>query len=146
MYNKGGQAMEIFSIEMEDKKMKIGDIINVSMRMDFEVPEEDLERNNYITPDLDVYDRQYEVSYSYPRSSGFTNVNYTDSAGCCSSYCDINEYLKDRIKEDLPFLLDYEIFDVDDTDGECQTAKIRIKAFKEEEEKEGSNYDGHLPC
>ena len=120
--------MEALTVMKKGKTINAGDIIEVYMTMEQEIPEEDL-KETYII-DTNNYDTKCRVVYEHPNNAGWTDVDYIDEAGYCS-YIGINDYLEDRVKEDINYLLDYEIFDVYNTDGEYQTAKIRIKALKE---------------
>ena len=120
--------MEILTIMEKNKPINEGDIINVTMSMEQQIPEEDLKNNDIIDPNN--YDTKCNVSYRHPNDAGWTEVDYTDEAGYCS-YISISDYLKEHLKEDIDYLLDYEIFDVDDDDFEYQTAKIKIKTLKE---------------
>lgn len=106
--------------------LKENDIIDVSMSIKPQIPKEDEEKT---VIDLNDYATDYSISYSYP-DSGFTDVSFTEDAGC-SSFVDIEEYLKDSLQQDIEEIDEYELFDIDNA-GEYQTAKIKILKIKEE--------------
>ncbi len=106
--------------------LKENDVIEVSMSITPQIPEEDEEKT---VIDLNDYATDYCINYSYP-DSGFTDVSFTEDAGCLS-FCDIKDYLEQYLKDDITEIDEYEIFDVDNV-GESQTAKIKILKIKEE--------------
>lgn len=105
-------------------KFEIGDVIEVSMRIEHQVPSEDEEKS---VIDLSDYATRYEIDYSYPRELGFLSLDFTVAAGCISDFKDdIEQYLAEYLRTDLAEIADYELIEVDIA-GEYQTAKIRIK-------------------
>jgi hypothetical protein len=109
-------------------EFEIGDIIDVSMSIEYQIPPEDEEKS---VIDLNDYDAKYEIHYSFPRKLGFSTVDFSVEAGFCPSFGDdIKQYIEESFEQDLEEIAEYELFDVDNT-GEYQTAKIRIKALKE---------------
>lgn len=110
--------------------LKAEDIIEVSMSITPQIPEEDEEKT---VIDLNDYATDYCINYSYP-DSGFTDVSFTEDAGC-SSFCDIKDYLEQSLKDDIEEIDEYELFDIDNA-GEYQTAKIKILKIKEEKKED----------
>ena len=110
--------------------LKENDIIDVSMRITPQIPEEDEEKTEI---DLNDYATDYCISYSYPES-GFTDVSFTEDAGC-SSFVDIEDYLKNYLQQDIEEIDEYEIYDIDNV-GEYLTAKIKILKIKEEKKED----------
>ena len=114
------------------KKMhdfKVGDVIEVSMSIEYNIPPEDEEKS---VIDLNDYDANYNISYHYPHKLGFADIDFTIEAGFSPDFGDdIKQYIEESIEQDLEEISEYEIFDVDNK-GEYQTAKIRIKALKED--------------
>ena len=104
--------------------LKADDIIEVSISITPQIPEEDEEKP---VIDLNDYATDYFINYSYP-DSGYTDVSFTEDAGC-SSFCDIKDYLEQYLQTDIEEIDEYEIFDVDDV-GEYQTAKIKVISLK----------------
>ena len=104
-------------------KFNVGDIIEVSMKIEYQIPEED-ETKPVI--DLSDYPTIYEIDYSYPKEKGFRNIDFTFDAGCSACFNDdIKQYLEEYLKEDMKEIAEYELFDIDNK-GEYQTAKIKI--------------------
>lgn len=115
-------------VRKKGTEFEIGDVIEVSMDIEYKIPLE-VEAKDVIC--LDDYEAKYEINYSFPRNLGFSSINFTVDAGFSSSFCDdIELYLEESLLEDLREISEYELFDIDNT-GEYQTAKIRIKALKE---------------
>lgn len=111
----------------KDTRFKTGDIIEVSMRIEYQIPIED-----EVKSDIDVndYEAKYSIYYSFPRKLGFSAIDFSVEAGYCPSFCDdIEQYIEESIEQDLEEIAEYELFDVNNT-GEYQTAKIRVKALK----------------
>lgn len=106
--------------------LKENDVIEVSMSITPQIPEEDEEKT---VIDLNDYATECSISYTYP-DSGFTDLSFTEDAGC-SSFCDIKDYLEQYLKNDIEEIDEYELFDVDNI-GEYQAAKIKILKIKEE--------------
>ena len=104
--------------------LKENDVIEVSISITPQIPEEDEEKT---VIDLNDYATDYCINYSYP-DSGFTDVSFTEEAGC-SSFCDIKDYLEQYLKDDITEIDEYELFDINDV-GEYQTAKIKVKSVK----------------
>ncbi len=104
-----------------------GDVIDVSMKIDYDIPDEDEEKS---VVDLNDYVAKYTIHYSYPRNLGFSFLDFKVDAGCCVDFNDdIEQYIKESIEKDLEEISEYELFDVDNS-GDYQTAKIRIKTLK----------------
>ena len=55
-------------------EFEIGDIIDVSMSIDYQIPPEDEEKS---VIDLNDYDAKYEIHYSFPRKLGFSTVDFS---------------------------------------------------------------------
>ena len=113
----------------KDTILKAEDIVEVSMRIEPQIPEEDEDK---IVLYLDDYATDYSVSYFLDKKC-FAEASFREEAGC-SSFSDIKDYLEQYLKNDIDEIDEYEIFDVED-DGEYQIAKIRVSSIKKQQEK-----------
>ena len=103
-------------------KFNVGDIIEVSMKIEYQIPEEDETKPEI---DLSDYATTYEILYSYPEE-GFMDIHFTVDADCSESFNDdLKQYLEEYLKKDMKEIAEYELFDIDN-EGEYQTAKIKI--------------------
>ena len=103
-------------------KFNVGDIIEVSMKIEYHIPEEDETKPEI---DLSDYATTYEIHYSYPEE-GFMDIDFTVDAGCIACFNDdLKIYLEEYLKKDMEEIAEYELFDIDNK-GEYQTAKIKI--------------------
>ena len=117
-----------FFVIKKNEELKAGDVIEVSMSIDPQIPEEDYEKHNL---NLDDYDIKYNISYIFPHDMGCGDVDFLVEAGYCPSFGDdIKSYIEESVHNDIKELDDYEIFDVDNSSFEYQTAKIRVKSLK----------------
>ena len=107
----------------DKKKFNVGDIIEVSMKIEYQIPEEDETKPEI---DLSDYATTYEIHYSYPEEKGFMDIDFTVDADCSESFNDdLKQYLEEYLKKDMKEIAEYELFDIDN-EGEYQTAKIKI--------------------
>ena len=110
---------------------KIGDIIEYTLRIKTLAPEEDLENETVLYEDN--YKHNFDISYSVNNNEEFGNYEYTLDEGCYPDFGDdVVGCVKEEMAESFPEVTDYEIFDVNDSDFEYKTAKVRVKAFKED--------------
>ena len=107
---------------------KVDDIIEVSMDIRLDIPEEDSEKTEIYTHD---YRQNYEITYHNLREDSFGEVDFSVEAGFSPSFSSIEGYLKEELKNDYEEITDYELLESDMSDGEYQTAKIKVKAIKE---------------
>ena len=107
--------------------LKAGDIIEIRLTEEIHIPPED-EDKSVIDP-LD-YERDYNITYTYPNDLGFADVSFSEEAGATSS-CDIEDYQEEWLKQDIPEIDEYEIFDVEIL-GDIQYAKIKVLKINEE--------------
>ena len=109
-----------------DSKLKVGDILDVSLSVELLNVPEDIE-----TIVFEDYKRQYHVDYTKQATKEFINYDFEVEAGFIHTSCG---NIEDFIREDLPVtfeeIADYEIFDVDNSDGDNLSAKIRVKSLK----------------
>ncbi len=119
---------DILTVLSKKYTLKAGDIIEVRMDWEILIPEDE-EIGTTIDPD--DYDNKYQIFYYYPEDAGSTVVDILEEAGCCT-IAGVEDYIQNHLEDDIPEIEEYEIFDVDDKNGECQKAKIRVKAIKTE--------------
>lgn len=120
--------MSAIDVKRKGHEFQTGDVIEVSMNIEPQIPPEDDEK---LEIDLNDYAIRYNITYRYPKNMGFADIDFTVEAGCYTGFGDdIKNYIEESIELDLEEIAEYELFDVDNT-GEYQTAKIRIKALKE---------------
>ena len=118
------------NVEKSENKIgfEVGDVIEVSMKIEYDIPAEDEEKS---VIDLSDYDAKYEIHYSYPRDLGFSFLDFKVDAGYSADFGDdIEQYIEESIEQDLEEISEYELVDVDNR-GDYQTARIRVKALKE---------------
>ena len=114
---------------IDDAAYKAGDVVEVTMSIEPIIPPG---VDEFEVTDWSGFDEKCEVSYSYPRVLGCAmNEVYID-AGIYPGFDDIKDYLEKYATQDLDDVAEFEIFDVHSSNYEFQTAKIRIKALKEE--------------
>lgn len=106
---------------------EIGDVINVSIRLDADIPEEDFEKD---VIEMDKYDKKYSVDYYCERTGASCSDNFTVEKGSDIDD-DINNYIEEDLQKIYPEITEYEIFDVKKDDFQEQSAKVRIKALKQ---------------
>lgn len=107
-------------------KFEIGDIIEVSITLDVDIPEEELAKN---VIDIDNYEKNYSVDYHCERSGSACSYEFTVEKGF-SIDDDIDVYVKEDLKKIYPEITGYEIFDVEKDDIDYQSAKIKITSLK----------------
>lgn len=107
---------------------QVNDIIEVSMNIKLDIPEEDFEKNEICVHD---YKQDYEITYHNLREDSFGEVDFPVEAGFSPSFSDIESYLKEELHNDYEEITEYELLESDMSDGEYQTAKIKVKAIKE---------------
>ena len=128
--------------------IKVDDIFDFALRVRAFLPEEDVETNTILSKNqasvpiifpkryrneniinISDYKYEYRLAYSNGKEMG---------GQCCvlneelpkSHKCDIEECIKKEMKRSCEEVTDYEIFDVDKSDLNFQTAKVRIKSIK----------------
>lgn len=106
---------------------KINDIIEFAVRINTIIPEEDLE-NDVINED--DYAHEYSVSYSVNNGEEIGGYDFKAAAGFCPSEDNIEEYIKDEMADCFEEVTDYEVFDIDKSIHDSQTAKVRVKSIK----------------
>ena len=110
--------------------LKTGDIIEFTLRIEALIPDEDLETKNVL--DDSDYKHSYDISYSVNDGEEIGFSDFTLDEGFFPSFGDdISDCVKEEMQEGFKEVTDYEIFDVDDSDYEYKTAKVRVKAIKE---------------
>ena len=105
----------------------VNDIIEVSMNIRLDIPEEDSDKTEIYAHD---YKQNYEITYHNLREDSFGEVDFPVEAGFSPSFSDIESYLKEELHNDYEEIIDYELLESDMSDAEYQTAKIKVKAIK----------------
>ena len=105
---------ELSYIEEEsmESMLNVGDVIKVSMKIDYQVP-----------------DYEAELSMFYTLSEDIPYMDYNHPAAADYNY-DIKNLIEEDLNDDISEIGDYEIFDVNNSNIEYQTAKIRVKSLK----------------
>ena len=116
---------------LKDKtELKIGDVLDITLRIETLIPDEDFETKEVL--DDSDYAHDYDVWF-YKGDQFVGSTEFQLEAGLCPSFCnDIEEYIAEDMPQTFADITEYEVFDVDKNNFERQTAKIRIKAIKEE--------------
>ena len=105
----------------------VDDIIEVSMNIDYQIPEGEEEKPVF---DASDYDTKYEIHFSCPQKDWIMFTDFTVEAGYIATFDDnIINYLEESLENNLEEIAEYELFDVEDK-GLYQTAKIKITALK----------------
>ena len=109
-------------------ELNVGDVLDITLRIESLIPDEDFEKNEVL--DDSDYAHDYDVWF-YKGDQFIGSSEFQLEAGFCSSFCDdIEEYLEEEMPQTYADITEYEVFDVDKSNFEHQTAKIRIKAIK----------------
>ena len=116
---------------------KIDDVIKFTLKIEMLVPEEDYETKKNaegkVVLDPIDYKHHYDVSYVVKDSKEYGWYEYTLDEGFIPSFGDdVEELVKEEMQNNFKEITDYEIFDVDNSRYDYQTAKVRIKAVAEE--------------
>lgn len=106
---------------------KIDDIIEFEIKIDINIPKEDLESGKVI--DVSDYKRDYEVSYSVNGNEESISYSLSADEGTCCIEDNIKDLIKDEMTKRYKEVTDYEIFDVYN-DYDNQSAKVRIKSVR----------------
>ncbi len=106
-------------------EFEIGDVIDVSIRLEVNIPEEDYSKSII---EIDNYEKHYYVDYSCARTSSSCFYDFTIEEGF-SINDEIDSYIKEDLQKIYPEIAEYEIFDVNKDDFEYQSAKVRIKSL-----------------
>lgn len=108
---------------------KVGDIIEFTLKIEAQIPDEDLE-SGAVLDDSD-YKHDYDISYTVNDDEEYGSCSYTLEEGCFPDFGDdIEECIKEEMETGFNEVTDYEIFDVDNSDYDWKTAKVRVKAVK----------------
>lgn len=119
----------MFIFTLRDKtELNVGDVIDVTLRIETLIPDEDFETKK-VLDDCD-YAHDYDVWF-YKDDELVASSDFQEEAGFCSSFGDdIEDYLSEEMPQTFADITEYEVFDVDKSDFQHQTAKIRIKAIE----------------
>ena len=109
-------------------EIQVNDIIDVEMKLDLVIPEDDLSKS---TIDPSDYKQNYEISYHNKRSSAFCDVSFQVDAGFSPCFSDINSYLQESLSDDLCEIVEFEILESSVEDPDYQTATIKVISVKE---------------
>ena len=108
--------------------LKAGDVIEFTIQIDVEIPEEVSQEGKPIS--LDDYKRTYTVSYAINDTEVLGEYFVTVNEGECALEDDIENYVKEEMKSSYSEVTEYEIEYID-RDSCYERAKVRIKAVKE---------------
>lgn len=120
--------MTELSNKKEETMFNVGDIISISMKIDFKIPEEDYDKKEVF---LDDYSAELSISYTLPENIPYMDYSLDAEPGYCTIFdYDIKSYIEEYLSNDIREIEDYEIFDINNESVESQTAKIRVKSLK----------------
>ena len=116
---------------LRDKtELNTGDVLDVTLRIETLIPDEDFETKEVL--DASDYAHDYDVWF-YKGDQFVVSTDFQLEAGLCPSFGnDIEEYIAEEMPQTFSDITEYEVFDVDKSNFEHQTAKIRIKAVNKE--------------
>ena len=101
-----------FEEESMESILDVGDVITATMKIDYQVK-----------------DYEAELSMSYKLSDKISYMYYNHPIAADYDY-DIKDFIEEDLNDDTCEIDDYEIFDVDNSNKEYQTEKIRVKSLK----------------
>ena len=111
-------------------ELNVGDVLDITLRIESLIPDEDFEKNEVLV-DSD-YAHDYDVWF-YKGDQFIGSSEFQLEAGFCPSFSDdIEEYIEEEMPQTYADITEYEVFDVDKSNFEHQTAKIKIKAINKE--------------
>ena len=117
----------IFTLRNETE-LNVGDVLDITLRIEALIPEEDFETKKVL--DDSDYAHDYDVWF-YKGDQFIGSSEFQLEADFCSPFCDdIEEYIAEEMPQTYADITEYEVFDVDKSSIERQTAKIKIKAIK----------------
>ena len=120
--------MTELSNKKEETMFKAGDVIEVTLSIDLEIPDEDFENRKV---DLDNYSGRFIIDYTLPENIICSSCSIDAEPGFGSIFdYDIKRYIEEYLSNDISEIDKYEIFDVDNSSFEYQKAKIRVKSLK----------------
>ena len=121
----------IFTLR-NNTKLNVGDVLDISLRIETLIPDEDFEKNEVL--DNSDYAHDYDVWF-YKGEQFVGSSEFQVEAGFCPSFGDdIEEYIAEEISQTYADITEYEVFDINKSNYEHQTAKIKIKATKKYKE------------
>ena len=106
--------------------IEVNDVIEVTLRLELEIPEEDEDKREIYVHD---YNQKYNITYRNLRNDDFCDIDFTVDAGCIPCFSDIESYLQEDLIHDYEEITEYELLESDSSDIEYQTAKIRVKSL-----------------
>ena len=113
----------------ETTDLKVGDVMEIALRIETLIPDEDLQSKDILNDD--DYKHNFDISY-FQDGKCIGGGEFTLDEGYYPAFGDsIEDCVEEEMKEVFPEITDYEIFDIDNSDAEYKTAKVRVKAIKE---------------
>lgn len=128
--------------------IKVDDIFDFALRVRAFLPDEDVETNTILSKNqasvpiifpkryrneniINISDYKYEYRLAYSNGKEMGGQCCVLNKKLTKAYkCDIEECIKKEMTRSCEEVTDYEIFDVDKSDLDFQTAKVRVKSIK----------------
>lgn len=115
-------------VSVDKVGIKENDVLEISLRVEMLVPEQDKSKPVYNTED---YEHEYSITYMLNGKHCLGGADFKFEAGILYEYDnDIIGLVKEEIKNSFPEIIDYEIIKAEDSDYTYQYAEVKIKSIK----------------
>jgi len=119
--------MDYLFVEKVD--LKENDILEISLKIETLIPEEDLAKPIIDNSD---YAHEYSITYLLNDDKCIGGCDFKTDAGFLYEYDNnIEGFVKEELKTSFPEIIDYEILETNDIEYEHQYAKIKVIKIKD---------------
>jgi uncharacterized sporulation protein YeaH/YhbH (DUF444 family) len=105
---------------------KVGDIIEFSIMIDVDIPEEDLNKEICVND----YKREYKVSYDVNNMEEYGDYTLDVGEGEVPPEDDIKNCVELLMEERFPEVAEYEILELNNSEYEHQTGAVKVVTLK----------------